>query len=326
MPTWKKVRRSSPFLIVIGICSTVLGGLILKYLLDKGAVEMIDRFFGLLPSYVPYILFAFCAFFDCYIGYLLGKNGAGKIANPVADDNEIAILTGENHVLKGKLETLQTNYENDADRFRATYAENERLKEELEALKTTYENDSKLFQLLYEENESNKRTLQENDWVIQSVQTQREAIDKYVVLERFFYCRIDIDTVPLLVLVAHIRNHSFFTVELENAVSGTLEFDTLTLRGDKYFNSHHDSLQINPTHSRQFVIEVRLTNEEKEFIEKFGTTLPVERGFKIHKLALTIKDANEVMYIVPKQVTIRTGFKVISATGYEKANEQFSQT
>ncbi len=155
-------------------------------------------------------------------------NGELETAN-----REITILTVENSALKGEIAQTKEDYEYDSRRFQALYEETETLKaahqEKLEWNQKVHEGDIR----------ERDAFLQKFEFLVETVSRQREEIDAYVELERFFYCRIDTGTVPTLILAAEIRNRSFFFVELDNSVSGSLQFDDLPLLGDKRFNPHN---------------------------------------------------------------------------------------
>ncbi|HLM01491.1 MAG TPA: hypothetical protein VK400_10600, partial [Pyrinomonadaceae bacterium] len=171
-----------------------------------------------------------------------------------------------------------------------------------------------------------EKRLEDVAWLEENAQMQRENIDNYVYLEKFLFSRIDTQTIPKLILVAEIRNTSYFEVELETPLKGLVEFDVLTLRGHTYINEYSLSV-IPPLRAHRFTIEAEITKEQQEYIESFPKEhkIPIEKGLIIHKLVLTIKGAYAVSQIIPKPLKIRNGFKIFNGKEYERALEQFSQ-
>ena len=162
--------------------------------------------------------------------------------------------------------------------------------------------------------------------IAEKAKYQAENIDNCVELKRFHYCRIATDTVPMLILIAEIQNTSVWDVELDEDIGGTMDFDNHTFRR-KLFVGAYCSRQISAGYSRRITLEMEITKEEQDFIEKFhnDTGIAIERAFRVHKLLMTIKGSGDHSQIIPKTLKIREGFKVINNIDYERANEIFTQ-
>ena len=206
---------------------------------------------------------------------------------------------------------LETNYQNELETLKNEH------KKEIFAWRTHEKN----MQSVADDFES---TLMQYSWLIELAKKQRQRIDDYVILERFYFCRIATDTIPTAIFVAEIRNYSLFDVELENTIGGHIEFDNLELGGRMRFNPN-SSLKIASTLSNRITIEVRISNEEKAFIDGFCEKhkIPIEQGFIISGLILTIKGSDNAWQVKPKQLKIRNSLKVINSDEYTKALEKF---
>lgn len=212
-----------------------------------------------------------------------------------------------------RIKKLETNHEN-------------KLKESEDKLKRLAELSERQKELFEEQIRRLEKELSDISWLEENAQMQRENIEKYVLLQRVLFCYIDTSTVPTLILAIEVKNDSYFEVEIDGKLEGVVECDVKTLRGHTYLNERSLG-KIPPSRSKRYTIEVEITKEEKEFIESFPENhkIAIERTLRVDKLNLTIKGTNEVSYIIPKRLTIRRDFKVISAKEYERALEQFSQ-
>jgi hypothetical protein len=163
------------------------------------------------------------------------------------------------------------------------------------------------------------KKLNENDWLFKRAQEQRDNIDSYVTLEKFFLGLIEKDDIPHLVFRFQMFNRSLFLVTLDNTIGGHIKFQDKILDGGKRF---YDIEIIESLSYKWFDFEYRVSREEMEFIIKNGKF--TERDFDISNLIFTIKGADNSDEIKPKQVLIERFFKVWDYQDYERATNKYT--
>jgi hypothetical protein len=182
------------------------------------------------------------------------------------------------------------------------------------------------------------KKLSENQLPIVLAEVQRNNINDYVILESFYFCRIDTHRLPKGIFVMRIRNNSIFTVELEKEINGEIWFDNLELQGKKRFG-HLSPRSVKALDFEEITLEVQISTDELKYMNErlavLNENLPLvsqfnyEKLFRIDDLEFTIKGVKDDFCIISKKLKIKQPngrlFKVINRDNYTKALESFEQ-
>jgi hypothetical protein len=167
--------------------------------------------------------------------------------------------------------------------------------------------------------------LLENQNLLSQKSHQKESIDEFVILERFFYCRHTRSVVPIVIFSLDIVNKSFFHVIIDSNIGGYIVFENLDLiMESKRFLS---STKIAPMRTANLTFEYRLSNTEFEYIEEirkrdfdwYKEDKPFIYPFKIQNLNFTITGTE----INSKQLKISDKMRVTNADKYYEAQSKF---
>lgn len=164
-----------------------------------------------------------------------------------------------------------------------------------------------------------------NRWLIEGADGQREKIDEYVVLEEVHFYEINKERVPRIIFHLKIRNKSFLEIKVGEDISGAIMFDTVSLKGSKYF---YGFTSILPSNTEWVRLAQDLPQEQLEYIEKFiandsDAQRWIERYFSMKHLKIKIQGNDESLKVTEKELRISGDFKILDSAKVAKANEEY---
>lgn len=229
------------------------------------------------------------------------------------------ISTTDSKTANTKTEPETDKSENETKTIDAFTAEH--LKE-IENLKSEFQQKLEYIKLNHESDIRQRDTLlNEVDFLLGIVREQKENIDDYVKLDKFFWKPINNDEpIPHIIFEFHLQNNSVFDVMLNDEIEGYVKFRGQILQGDKRFYGELEKIELGG--HDWFRFKYRLSREELDFISHNGEILGSD--FDISNLVLMIKGSPKFPQVASKPVKISSLSKVWNYKEYEKAIEPYT--
>lgn len=290
----------------------------LKILAGVGAMVTIltgiAKIFGFIVAYLPLIsVLGALVFVVSGLAYyflsLRPKYNLLKAEIESLQEAKVEPALLENTEDKKALESLETKYQAEIEGL------NVKFQQKLDWIKLNHENDIRTRDVL----------LDEINFLIPITREQKENIDKFVFLHKFFFNSIEEISIPSLVFTFQIFNKSVFDLTLENKIGGHIRFKDQVLLEESRFFEPPETIQ--RAGFRWFTFECRLKGSEFDFIKgKADKNEITERDFYIRDLVFIVKGTDKFPFIEPQQVRIEPYLKVLNYKDYKKALKPFEDT
>lgn len=276
-------------------------------LLSGGVIGMLSLLIAFvygLPYYL-YLPLGALAFFLVAIGfYLFSFRPTNKRL-----EAEISALREES-IENPSINLLAPSQENETDLKNL----NAKLQEEIgmrqieyDVFRDKYDSQVNSLVKIQDELDKTKLYIQENQWLFNREERQREHIENYVYLEKVDYVMTNEYGFPYIQFALTIFNASVYDIALEETLGGKILFRAEPLQEQKWIDQPPPSIELNS----KVVIRIhqRVSNAEIQFIKdgiesrrNRSNLLPPE--FQFGNLIITIKGSENFPQVQPKTLKI----------------------